>query len=93
MIRLILATLLTFLCGVSFAQSSSAWNGFYGGLSLGGRWADVDWTTTAVSAPNPVDTTTNTASYDSSAFRIGGFLGHNWRIAPTWVAGVEADLG
>lgn len=43
--------------------------------------------------PNPVDTTTNTANYDSSAVRAGGFLGHNWQIAPTWVTGVEADLG
>lgn len=91
--RFIFAVLLASATGSTFAQTSSVWNGFYGGLSLGGRWADVDWKTTAVSVPNPVDTTTNTANYDSSAFRVGGFLGHNWQVAPLWVAGIEADLG
>ncbi len=90
--RIVLTVLMASVAGVAHSQTPSAWNGSYGGLSLGGRWADADWTTTAVSVPNPVDTTTSTANFDSAALHYGGFLGLYWRIAPLWVAGVEADL-
>lgn len=64
---------------------------FYAGLSLGGRWSDTDWTTTATGSssqfafPNP-------ASFDSSTVRIGGYAGYMWRIVPTWGVGIEGDL-
>ena len=90
--NLILAAFLASVTGVCFSQSP-AWSGTYGGVSLGGRTVEADWTTTAADPPNPVDTTTNTASYNSTAARIGGFLGYNWEVAPTWIAGVEVDLG
>ena len=85
--KLILAAFLASVAGVSFSQTTGA----YGGLSLGGRALEADWTTTAV-AGFAVDPTTNTASYNSTAARVGGFLGHNWQVAPEWIAGIEIDL-
>ena len=69
------------------------WSGFYLGAGLGGRWADAEWTTTALgegpTATVPL-TTGNPASFDLSGSRISVFLGHNWQIS-NWVLGVEAD--
>ena len=68
------------------------WTGFYVGGSVGGRWADNTWTTTAVGDPaGPADPTTTPASFNSSTFRAGGYIGYNWQIDPLWVIGVEAD--
>lgn len=68
------------------------WTGFYVGGSVGGRWADTNWTTTAIGdPPGPADPTTTPASFNSSAFRFGGYIGYNWQIAPLWVVGLEAD--
>lgn len=91
MLRTIFATVLGIMSATVFAQAGT-WNGNYGGLSVGGRWVDADWRTKAV-AGFGVDTTTFKDSYDSSAARVGGFLGRNWQIAPDWLAGVEASLG
>jgi outer membrane immunogenic protein len=74
------------------ASQSGSWEGAYGGLSLGGRWADTGWTTTSV-AGFAVDPTTQRASLDGAAFRMGGFLGRNWAVGTGWLGGVEADLG
>ncbi len=67
---------------------------FYAGLSLGGRWSDTDWMTTAIgSPPSPASFgPANPASFDSSTVRIGGYVGYMWRIAPTWVVGIEGDI-
>jgi outer membrane immunogenic protein len=67
---------------------------FYAGLSLGGRWFDTDWMTSAIgSPPSPAKFgPANPASFDSSTARIGGYAGYMWRIAPTWVVGVEGDI-
>jgi hypothetical protein len=58
---------------------------FYAGLSLGARWSDTDWTTTSIGSPPspPPFAPTNPASFDSSTVRVGGYLGHMWRITPT----------
>jgi len=68
------------------------WTGFYVGGSLGWRWADSTWNTTAIGDPaGPVDPTTTPASFNSSAFRVGGYFGYNSQIGP-WVVGLEADV-
>jgi outer membrane immunogenic protein len=68
------------------------WTGGYAGISLGGRWTDNAWTTTGIGSPlGPPDPTTTPASFDSSTFRAGGYIGYNWQMAPLWVIGVEAD--
>jgi outer membrane immunogenic protein len=64
---------------------------FYAGLSLGARWSDTDWTTTATGS-SPQFVSVNPASFDSSTARIGGYAGYMWRIAPTWAVGLEGDL-
>lgn len=72
--------------------SATNWTGLYAGASLGGRWSDVTWSTNAIGDPlGPPDPTTAPASFDSSSFRAGGYLGYNWQVAPLWVVGLEAD--
>jgi outer membrane immunogenic protein len=73
------------------------WQGLYVGGSIGGRWADVDWTTTnfgiaAAGAVPPALVPQGTAGYDSSTFRVGGYVGFNYMISPTWLIGLEGDF-
>ncbi len=67
---------------------------FYAGVSLGGRWSDTDWMTTAIGSPPspPNFGPAIPASFGSSTVRIGGYVGYMWRIAPTWVVGIEGDI-
>ena len=69
------------------------WSGLYVGGSLGGRWTDSTWTTTAIGSPlGPPDPSTTPASFNgSSTFRPGGYIGYNWEWAPSSILGVEAD--
>jgi outer membrane immunogenic protein len=71
-----------------------SWTGFYGGVTLGVRVANNDWTTSNLfpSIPGTIQPVT-TGSVDSTAARIGGYGGYNWRIAPAWVLGIEGDFG
>jgi outer membrane immunogenic protein len=75
----------------------SDWTGFfYAGASLGGRWSDADWTTTAVGpafgAPPANSAITAATSFDSSTVRAGGYFGYLRRVAPAWVVGLEGDI-
>jgi outer membrane immunogenic protein len=77
--------------------AASDWTGFfYAGVSLGGRWSDTDWTTTAIGpafgAPPANSATAAVTSFDSATVRAGGYFGYLWRLAPAWVAGLEGDL-
>ena len=73
-----------------------SWTGFYAGVGAGARWMDPDWTTTAAFFPNgtpfPFSTDPN-ATFSSTAFRISGYAGYNWQVAPVWVVGLEGDVG
>lgn len=87
------------------AANPPNWSGFFLGGSLGGRWTDANWTTTGLGfnqvVPNSPASIAQfgccfdpvSAGYDSSAFRGGIYGGYNWQVSPTWVAGVEADIG
>jgi outer membrane immunogenic protein len=83
------------------------WTGFYIGGTLGGAWSDnsVNTATTnafvntgALSAlgetAGPASAVASSASIGSkSTSFIGGFeAGYNWQFAPSWVAGIEADI-
>jgi outer membrane immunogenic protein len=72
----------------------ASWTGFYGGVSVGARWADPTWSTTAIPlvAPFGVDPTTTPASFDSTSVRVGGYFGYNWQLSPLWVVGIEGDI-
>ena len=67
------------------------WSGPYIGMSLGGRWADANFTTVSIGgAPPPFAPTSR--SVEIPAFRIGGYAGYNWQLATSWLVGVEADF-
>ena len=68
------------------------WTGFYVGVSLGGRWSNVDWTSVDFDGNNTPDNLDNPASLDQSSFRAGGYVGYNWKIAPNWLVGIEGDI-
>jgi len=67
-----------------------SWTGFYLGLALGGRWGDIEATSIAAGGGGPVANVVR--DYDSATFRVGGYVGYNWQVAPTWLLGVEADI-
>src|SRR3954463_206003 len=60
------------------------WNGFY----LGGYFGD---------AINESKARTSTSicanSLNQKGFTAGGAVGYNWQVAPSWLIGVEGDLG
>jgi outer membrane immunogenic protein len=71
------------------------WSGFYIGAGVGGRWTDVEWTTTGLGEGTVSAVpfaTNNPASFDQSGSRISGYAGYNWQVS-RWVLGVEADVG
>lgn len=103
MIRISLTALATIAIVASghaadLSQPASSWTGVYLGADLGGRWSNTTWTSTALE--DPVDPAENTfrlpngnpAGFDSSTVHAGGYVGYNWQFAPTWVAGLEANL-
>jgi outer membrane immunogenic protein len=79
------------------AAPAMSWTGLYAGVSLGGRWSDPTWTTSAIGGPGPgnlrpPDPTTTPTDFDISTVRVGGYLGNNWQFAPQWLVGLEGDL-
>lgn len=73
-----------------------SWTGFYLGAEVGGRWSDTTWTSTALADPvQPLSSYRllqgNPASFNSTSFRGGGYVGYNWQVSPTWVVGIEGD--
>jgi outer membrane immunogenic protein len=78
------------------AAPADDWSGIYAGVSIGARWSDTIWTTNCGNAlPNCGGASLgvhNPVGFDSSTARVGGYLGYNWQVAPTWLLGVEADI-
>lgn len=70
----------------------AAWTGWNAGISLGARWADVDGTTISFGAGGPLFPSQAFQSYDSSTFRVGGYLGYDWQFNPKWLVGLEGDF-
>src|SRR5262245_50795114 len=74
---------------------ATSWTGVYAGLSVGSRWPQADWSTTAFNSPIfgvlPPGSDF-AASFGRAAFRVGGFLGVNYQIG-SWVVGIEGDVG
>lgn len=68
------------------------WTGFNVGLSLGGRWANIDGTTLSFGPLPPPFPATANQNYDSSTFRVGGYLGYDWQFNPNWLVGLEGDF-
>jgi outer membrane autotransporter protein len=79
----------------------STWDGFYVGGSVGWEQTSSKWNTTCFlensdncGPGNPffVDAS-SPHTFDTSGTRIGVHFGNNWQVVPTWVVGVEADVG
>jgi outer membrane immunogenic protein len=75
-----------------------SWAGFYGGVSVGARIADNDWTSsnffpTVASTIGGITQPVTGGSVDSVAPRIGAYGGYSWLIAPAWLLGIEGDVG
>jgi outer membrane immunogenic protein len=61
------------------------WNGFYIGVSAGGKWADIDHTVTSGA------TTFTFNDSRASSWLAGGQIGYNWQTGQ-FVFGLETDL-
>lgn len=66
-------------------RPASSWTGFYVGINGGIGGGKYDYSFAIVGQPG-------TASLNSSGGFGGGQIGYNYQFAPTWVAGIEADI-
>ena len=74
------------------APAPPQWTGFNAGLSLGARWANIDGTSLSFGGgPVPFPSLAN-QGYDSTTFRVGGYLGYDWQFDPKWLVGLEGDF-
>jgi outer membrane immunogenic protein len=83
------------------------WTGFYLGAGVGARSSQVDGDVTQNSidsfnnfkefvgncGPSGVFSSCSGESLNSTAFRIGPYLGYNYQFATQWLAGIEGDVG
>ena len=88
-----LSTSALFAAGSAFAADlpvarpmAYSWTGWYVGLNAGGASSKID---NSIIIPGLLATT---SSGRAGGFTGGGQTGYNWLIAPSWVAGVEADI-
>jgi outer membrane immunogenic protein len=83
---------------VTVWAQSAAWEGYYLGVNVGGRFASNDWVT-SLACPNVSVCAGGQPGpdfkqgFDSTAVHVGAFGGHNWQLGSNWIAGVEADIG
>lgn len=77
------------------------WTGFYLGVNAGAAWSDRDVGVSglqgqrifhAAEAAAALQGLTGTVAIDSTQFLGGGQLGYNIQLAPSIVAGIEADI-
>jgi outer membrane immunogenic protein len=71
------------------AAGTVTWTGVYVGADVGGAWQSAPaWTYF-----NPNNSALFTLSQGSELGAVGGLHGgYNWRLAPTWLIGVEGDM-
>jgi outer membrane immunogenic protein len=85
---------------VFVATPAFSWTGFYAGLAGGAQISDNKWITTGV-AINPagllgapaLNSNGNPSSFDKTGFQGSAFVGYNYQINQSFVAGLEADIG
>ncbi len=74
------------------------WTGVYAGLNVGGVWSrdDVTWTANPALFGvgfTPVLNASGTGAIKASGVTAGGQIGYNYQVGPSWLLGVEADIG
>jgi len=67
-------------------ETSSSWEGFYVGASIGGVWADAGY-----DGP-PIDTSAEFFDYEASGFAASLYAGYNWQVSDAFVLGVEGEI-
>ncbi len=75
---------------------ASSWTAFYAGVGLGFRSTQADLTTTTVlldGVPFGLGGSGVTQPLDGVGFRANPYAGFNWQVAPSWVLGLEGDVG
>lgn len=75
---------------------AASWSGIYAGLGLGFRSTASDLTTTSVlfnGFPLDLSPLVHSQPFDGSGFRVNPYAGYNFQVAPSWVLGVEGDIG
>jgi outer membrane immunogenic protein len=82
-----------------FSQAPAfSWTGFYAGLAGGAQFSDNKWNTTGrainpaglLGAPGAND---NPTGFNQTGFQATAFVGYNYQINQSFVAGIEADIG
>jgi outer membrane immunogenic protein len=74
------------------APVAADWTGWNLGISAGARFADVTGTSLSFGGgPLPFPALA-VQGYDSTTFRVGGYLGYDWQFAPKWLVGLEGDF-
>jgi len=79
------------------------WTGFYGGVQLGGEWANDTWNAQCFGGNCPGNFLPPTgemftpdgsspANLSGASVRGGIYAGYNWQVRPAWVVGGEADF-
>jgi outer membrane immunogenic protein len=82
----------------ALAPASPSWSGFYLGASVGGRWMDTtadELSVTINGTPQHCPAGVPCVLSDQlngSTVRLGGYLGYNWQVSPTWLVGLEGDI-
>lgn len=94
---LVLCGFLTPLLGSSGAYAADPWNGLYAGLNVGYAFGGDGDQTGNVAMPPPATSQhwsvwKNSGSGSFDDVSVGGQLGYNWRLTPSFVFGVETDL-
>jgi len=79
------------------AQNGDRWSGFYVGANIGYSWGNLDSTGYVDPFNEPTLDLNFPGGGSSATARVDGFiggvqLGYNWRLAPRWLAGIEADI-
>ncbi len=64
------------------APIAPAWTGWNAGISLGAQFADITGTTLSFGGAPPPFPAFASQDYDSTTFRVGGYLGYDWQFNP-----------
>ncbi len=92
----IICFILSVMLTPSIVNAQTSWSGVYVGPEISQRKLDADWSTTATYFPDGTVIPfliSPDESYSDSTIELGGYVGYNWEINPSWVAGVELNLG